>query len=488
MRALLIGAAIALASGLLSPARAVVWDKTTDFFWSAGTGNITGFPGPGSGNIWSQGAKTPTSTGPRWTGPTKQLPFNPSPTANFKASFTAGNMAKSIVNPTMAIPLIAAPLLNYLLTEACVRLAGGSMDLAPGGQWEECRYTNQTIGTSTFFGAGGDHKSTAAEACQSAVSVNFSPSAPSQVTAPTNIQGPDDFRCEYKPNPFANWEYWSNGRGYWGCSLTSSHTQKTFANQNSPVPPNCGTSLVRDGWQPSTAQAAESAVTTQLQQWTQCDFLYGYGSCADFDNKSSGGVLDEIMTSGGSIDATLEAPTVQTPLMDPPIQTTQTDADGKTVSSTEQTQNDYSCIVIDAGKAVQCSQYKKKTTTTATTSNPNGTGTVTTTATAVTTQTANPKAEAKCEPGTIACSQMGTPPEAEPMATKTVNVSMTEDSGWSLAPATCPAPKSVTLAGKQYSFSLSAMCDFATGIRPMIVAMAYLTATLLFFGLARRSD
>lgn len=94
-----------------------------------------------------------------------------------------------------------------------------------------------------------------------------------------------------------------------------------------------------------------------------------------------------------------------------------------------------------------------------------------------------------CEqfPDILACQKLGTPGAATPIKTQEIAVSMTPDSGWTLGSNSCPAARSVSLAGGQYEFSFQALCDFAAGIRPVIIGMAYLSALLAFFGFARRA-
>jgi len=247
-----------------------------------------------------------------------------------------------------------------------------------------------------------------------------------------------------------------------------------------------GTVQTATGWTASAGTSAQTKLQSKLDAWTQADFLYGYSPS---NHNNTGGVMDDLMNNGASVDAdsTLPNADIQTPIMDPPVQTTSTDpATGKSISSTEQTENDYSCLVIQNGAAVKCSQAKKTTTITATSSNPNGTGTVTTTATTVVNKTADPAQDAKCKEGSVGCSDMGTPPDPSPLGAESKVLSMTNDSGWALAVAACPAPHSITVGGQSYSFGLQGMCDFATGIKPMVVAMAYLSGALLFFGLAKK--
>lgn len=86
-------------------------------------------------------------------------------------------------------------------------------------------------------------------------------------------------------------------------------------------------------------------------------------------------------------------------------------------------------------------------------------------------------------PDVVACQQLGAI-APEPLEEKIVPVAI-EPVG-SGGGGNCPAPRSASIGGKTYSFEWTAICDFATGIRPVVVAVAWLTAILSFMGLSRR--
>ncbi len=89
-------------------------------------------------------------------------------------------------------------------------------------------------------------------------------------------------------------------------------------------------------------------------------------------------------------------------------------------------------------------------------------------------------------PDILACAKLGEAPDAEKMKTQDVAITVTEDSGWSFGSSACPAPKNITAGGKTFAVSLQGFCDFASGVRPVIVGMAYLSAALILFGFARK--
>lgn len=92
-----------------------------------------------------------------------------------------------------------------------------------------------------------------------------------------------------------------------------------------------------------------------------------------------------------------------------------------------------------------------------------------------------------CEkhPDIVACQKLGdVQPEA--LASKTVPVSIQREDGFGPADGACPAPKEFVILGKQMAFRWDLICDFASGIRPLLVGFAYLSAALAFLGLSRK--
>lgn len=111
-----------------------------------------------------------------------------------------------------------------------------------------------------------------------------------------------------------------------------------------------------------------------------------------------------------------------------------------------------------------------------------------------TTQTVNPNANPSqpstatqpslCEkfPDVLACAkpQLDTP-ELKDLKTKDVELDMSPDSGWGSG-GSCPASKSANVGGHAIEFSYAPFCDFASAIKPMIVAFAWLAAAAIFIG------
>ncbi|MDD2609640.1 MAG: virulence factor TspB C-terminal domain-related protein [Giesbergeria sp.] len=106
----------------------------------------------------------------------------------------------------------------------------------------------------------------------------------------------------------------------------------------------------------------------------------------------------------------------------------------------------------------------------------------------------NPKPEEQqslCEkhPEIVACQKLGTLGPAEPLKNTDKNLLINKDEGWGPSNGSCPAPRTINIAsaGRSYELSFQPLCDFANGVRPIIIALAWLSATLSFVGIGRKS-
>lgn len=88
-------------------------------------------------------------------------------------------------------------------------------------------------------------------------------------------------------------------------------------------------------------------------------------------------------------------------------------------------------------------------------------------------------------PDILACQKLDTP-DASNIDNRDVNVSINPDAGWGPANGSCPAPRVLALHGLTTEFSWQPMCDFASGIRGVILAVAWLIAAGSVIGMARR--
>jgi hypothetical protein len=93
----------------------------------------------------------------------------------------------------------------------------------------------------------------------------------------------------------------------------------------------------------------------------------------------------------------------------------------------------------------------------------------------------------KEHPDIIAC-QVFKPDEleAKPVPNENRQLAITPDGGWGASSASCPADKTASLSFGPIAFSYEPLCLFASGIRPMVIALAWFSAALTFFGFARK--
>lgn len=95
----------------------------------------------------------------------------------------------------------------------------------------------------------------------------------------------------------------------------------------------------------------------------------------------------------------------------------------------------------------------------------------------------------KEHPDIAACKPLG-PPKAAPAVPNTPKaVPLEKQSGFGPANAACPAPRQATLSsGFVIALPFDALCQFADGIRPVLIGLAWLTAALTWLGLARKES
>lgn len=94
-----------------------------------------------------------------------------------------------------------------------------------------------------------------------------------------------------------------------------------------------------------------------------------------------------------------------------------------------------------------------------------------------------------CEkfPDILACQKLDTP-EAKDLAREEVQISISPLGGWGAEDAACPAPKTAMVMGREVSLSWQPVCDFATGLRPLVIALAWLSAATMLIVVARRGN
>lgn len=90
-----------------------------------------------------------------------------------------------------------------------------------------------------------------------------------------------------------------------------------------------------------------------------------------------------------------------------------------------------------------------------------------------------------CEvfPHISACAILGEGPPPEQLPEDQINIQISPDSGWGPDSGSCPSSVSIRPG---LDFSYQPYCDFASGVRPLILGFAWLAAGLMVVGVARR--
>lgn len=124
-------------------------------------------------------------------------------------------------------------------------------------------------------------------------------------------------------------------------------------------------------------------------------------------------------------------------------------------------------------------------TTTTTTTAPDGTTTETTTETppegGETTPPEEPKPFCELYPTASACAELGETQDEE-LDEESVNVSWQQEGG---AAGACPAPIQISVLGTEHAIQWTPICQVATGIRPIVIGLAWLSAALWLVLMAR---
>lgn len=90
-------------------------------------------------------------------------------------------------------------------------------------------------------------------------------------------------------------------------------------------------------------------------------------------------------------------------------------------------------------------------------------------------------------PDILAC-RTGEPGEVEaiPLVDEPKTMAITPDDGWGPSGGACPAPRTATVMGVSLTMPFTMICDFASAIRPLLIAFAWLTAAFTFIGIGRK--
>lgn len=84
-------------------------------------------------------------------------------------------------------------------------------------------------------------------------------------------------------------------------------------------------------------------------------------------------------------------------------------------------------------------------------------------------------------PDVLACQKLDEPASEElPASEKQISIS--PDGGWGADNASCPAPKQITVQGRAIPIPFDLFCTWANGMRPIVIAMAWLSAAFILLG------
>jgi hypothetical protein len=276
---------------------------------------------------------------------------------------------------------------------------------------------------------------------------------------------------------------WTNGTIYAG--YTKQYVGYSHEITGQPL------EFVQCGWPLSTAQQ-------QAAQQCTAGYSYSNGDCvpgstvprvtvtpeqvetglatsamtpAGDTNAAKTGIVDELL-KGGVLPVT-EPATLTGPATVPAGQTTTTRPDGTVETTSKTYQNTYNNNYVDT-----------KTTIITTVTPANGTPIVTTST--QTPDTAQPQADSKSDcdkyPDAVGCLKVGVVPLPDPIPTVTAQANL---SPVSLGAGSCPAPKTIVLHFQTLSMSYQPYCDFASMLKPLVVAFAWLSAGFLVLGSVR---
>lgn len=86
-------------------------------------------------------------------------------------------------------------------------------------------------------------------------------------------------------------------------------------------------------------------------------------------------------------------------------------------------------------------------------------------------------------PDVLGCKKIDVPDVPE-MKAESKDISITPDSGWGESGGHCPAPRKLSKS----EISFQPYCDFASGVRPVVIAVAWLTAAGMLLGLGKGGE
>lgn len=84
-------------------------------------------------------------------------------------------------------------------------------------------------------------------------------------------------------------------------------------------------------------------------------------------------------------------------------------------------------------------------------------------------------------PDILACVKLDKPENVD-LPTKDIDFNVSPDGGWGASNAACPAPRVLTVQGRTIPIPFDLFCTWASGLRPVILALAWLSAAFIILG------
>jgi hypothetical protein len=364
-----------------------------------------------------------------------------------------------------AMPIIAGTALAILMDQACTRLGGGVMLPASGGLWEECHFTDTNVIKWTYVPPNGRPADAPWFSDVSGMWAGYlSLNPPAACKRYINIvYEAAGVRYDIQNTAYCN----GYPEGYitqYGAFLQG-YTKNDVQHQ-------------ADGWQVIDPAAGEAKLAGKLGEWAASEAAAGAFPAG---NGSTAAVMDQLMQGGSTVDAALPVPQVDTPVYETPMNVVKSDPVTGVTTETTTVKNDYSCLVITGGNAVQCSQVK---TTTQTSSNtPPGSTTSTPQGTVTTVTTPNSQEDQKDQcvkyPDSMGCAELGAVPTGV-IPKSTASVTFAEENLFSAG--SCPANLSATLGTLHTTVTVwdwSKTCALALPLRALVMSLALFAGFLI---------
>jgi hypothetical protein len=90
-------------------------------------------------------------------------------------------------------------------------------------------------------------------------------------------------------------------------------------------------------------------------------------------------------------------------------------------------------------------------------------------------------------PDILACADLDKP-DVDDLENQDAGGNINPDGGWGASSAACPAPRHLTVQGHDIPIPYDLFCTYMSGLRPVIIAMAWLAAGFILIGASKGND